>query len=1454
MRSKWTRILAAALAVTLTVPTSLPANALAAKTVTKDENAKKVSASTAYDYSYLQIGSSDIYLRYVSEYSVNPGQTVEMTTHIVRQAENGEYTLVADTAGYTYEWSREVIEDGYATGTYTSANISTASMKADSDKTWFDNNGYSYYQLDVTHDGDSTYAEIRVELDLPYTIADDNNDNETFYRMTGDSVTFHTGIQVDPGYTAEYKWEQYIADADGNLGAAPSAPASVNTSTDPSKYSFTISKDSDYGQYICTVSVKDANQTVQAETTMKYTVVRDDGLVMYNTYQTYKRLEGTPITLALDGMSYDATNYKVKYVWYKDGEKLTNALPTYEIKALTKEDFAASYYCNAYIFKSTATDADMDALNNVVDSVYKYFDINQITGLWAYTGDYEIETPISTKVVLEAYATNLDATKYPITYKWYKYAGEVWNEDDNRIEEKWDEVAGQTGSTYTMESITTEQFGKYKVVISDTVATKELKYNVTEDYGWKVNTPTYNVLYKNIGESVDLSVNVTSAANYPITYKWYKGDKVISGAIAATYSLSITKDVDFKEYRCVVTNGKQGCKSTIYFDVRKNDNFYVDALTYPTQYVKEGSSATFQVRAGSDDAAATYEYQWYFSWAGDMDNWGSGYKQIPGQKTDTLTISSVALANYGSYRCKVTNTKTNEYEYEYFDLKLHSNVVLEYATESVFNVTKDNAVSMGVTPVNPENMALTYVWGYKKDSYDDYDILDGQTTTTLSLPAVKAGQYGYYVCYALYNNIIVASKEFRVKTDSKEYLEVKAATDTNQEVALGAAINFGVTATTKEGRTLTYQWYEGYYDNEYDYGYNDSKAIYGATTATYTVAAARKSDMKSYCCVVSDGEERETVHFSVKEKSALTFTWDGGCQEESGAVSIEGTAGKALNLAVTTVDDSSYPTQYRWYYCGDSASAKSANIIAGANTSSYNIASLGKTSVGYYACNVHNAIASYTVWYYVYFNTGLTVKAAENEFEVALGEKVPLSATVSSDKKYPATMQWYKYDEDYEHYADYGYTEGGYVAIPGATKAKYDIASVTEKDFTTYKLEVTTDGEKKVAYFYVEEKPAFSIEKITSSTDATLPGSEITLKATVNAPKGAKVTYKWYAEDAITGDDIHAKNVDGKDANTANVTVAAPTKIDPDSIISDAYENITYTVVAETVVDGKTTKASASYRVMVVDPEYSSKAPKSEHNYKAGRTSVYGYKAAGNVTTMKAKFNKKTSIDKTYGDYMYVIDGTGKSSRYYGTELQNKTLSIAGNKFAVVIVSNNKESKGYGFEVSKVSTSTKAVTPSKLTLGVKEKHKITGVLSKKQAKKAKYTSSKKNVVKVNKKGVLQAKKVGTAKVTIKVGKKKVKTITVVVKKAPKKLKAAKKSVTIKRGKSASVKLTLNPAGSASYGTAVKNAKALKKAKISSYVADGKVTIKVAKNAKKKTYKVQVSTYNKKKATIKVKVK
>ncbi len=1443
MKRKLGRAMAAVLAVSMALPANLPVQAQAAKTVTADSSSKGANESISSDYSYEQIGTSDFYLRYLSEYTVNPGQTVDLSTAIVKKGSGDtDYTIVADTTGYTYKWERKVVD----TGNWQDAANTTNTMRADSDASWYDE-GISTYRLTVTHDNMSEEVTIQVEIDHPYSLTDGRKEKSYYYYKTmGENVVLDPGIQVDPGYTAEYSWQQYVGTADS---VVLGAPASANTSTDPSRYAFTPAKEADYGEYVCTVNFKDANGVVQDTYTRSFYVIRDSGLVLYDTSTTYRRTEGASVTMGLDNMYVDASRYQMKYVWYKDGEKLTNALSTYTIQALTKEDFAASYRCEAYAYPITATAADMEDPYKAEESVSKAFYFRQITALWAYTGEDDIEAPVSTKVVLEAFATNMDPVKYPITYKWYKRT--ISNDPDSDDVYTYEEIPGQTGSTYTMETITAEQFGSYKVQVSDGVNYRELYYHVSEDYGWQVNTPSQNVVYKNLGESVDLTVNVVSAASYPITYRWYKrvndGWQVISGAIGATYSLALTKDEDFTDYRCIATNGKgddeEDCKETFLFSVVRNDNFWVRAVTEKTQYKQEGSTATFKVAAGSDDASAAYEYSWEFRKSGDFDNYSGDYEPIPNANTDTLVIGNINMAQYGTYIVTVENLKTGQQKSLQFRLNPFSNVIMEYATDSVLLRNVGEAVTMGANVSNPENKALTYIWEFV-DENGDATTLDNQNTTTLTINSLAAGQYGEYTCYALYNNVVVDYLVFVIKKDNKSYLEAKASTDETQYVALGSAFTLGVTATTKEGRALTYQWYEE----------NSDKAIYGATANTYSVAAAKMGDIKNYYCEISDGEDSTKIYFSVYLKSGMTFTWAGGTEEEQGnIISMEGTAGKALTMKVTTVEDPSYPTYYQWYY-SKTPYFTSNNRIAESNEGTYTISALGKDNVGYYACDVANAINSYTVYFYVYFDTGLVVKTAKTEYEAALGAKVNMKATVSSKKKYPATMQWYYYDEDYEYIDEKNddiQTTGKYVAINGANTATYSIASVTKDNYGDYKLEVKTDGETYNAYFQLSEAPKIFVKKATASTDVTLPGSKITLNGKVTAPEGAQVEYQWFVEDAITHDMVRAKTAAGKNADKLKVTVKAPSKIVSDDTNSDVYEGITYRLRAKSVIDGKTETSTYSVAVMVVNPTMSKKAPKSAHNYKAGVVTTYGYKASGNTSKITATFDKKTSIDKD-GDCLYLVNGNGKATVYYGNELKGKKVTLAGNKFAVVLVSNNEDAKSYGFEVSKIAKTSSSATPSKLTVGVKEKIKIKGIVPK--GKKATYKSSKKKIAAVNKKGVITAKKTGKAVITVKYGKNK-KKITVTVKKAPKKLKLAKKKVTVKRGKSTTVKYSIKPSKAASYTINVKNAKALKKAKLTVKKASGNaVSVKVAAKAKKKTYKVTVATYNGKKAILKVKVK
>lgn len=162
------------------------------------------------------------------------------------------------------------------------------------------------------------------------------------------------------------------------------------------------------------------------------------------------------------------------------------------------------------------------------------------------------------------------------------------------------------------------------------------------------------------------------------------------------------------------------------------------------------------------------------------------------------------------------------------------------------------------------------------------------------------------------------------------------------------------------------------------------------------------------------------------------------------------------------------------------------------------------------------------------------------------------------------------------------------------------------------------------------------------------------------------------------------------------------------------------------------------------------------------------------------------------------------------------------------------------------------ITVKKVTLNVKKATVGVGetleLKAKKTPAKAKTTyrwkSSAPKIVSVNKKGRIKAKKKGKATITVMSANGKKATCRITVKKAPKKIAFRKKSLTLKKGKSTTLKVKLL-AGTASRKLSFSSSKR----SVASVNAKGRVTAKKAGTAK-----ITVKTYNKKKATITVKVK
>ena len=162
----------------------------------------------------------------------------------------------------------------------------------------------------------------------------------------------------------------------------------------------------------------------------------------------------------------------------------------------------------------------------------------------------------------------------------------------------------------------------------------------------------------------------------------------------------------------------------------------------------------------------------------------------------------------------------------------------------------------------------------------------------------------------------------------------------------------------------------------------------------------------------------------------------------------------------------------------------------------------------------------------------------------------------------------------------------------------------------------------------------------------------------------------------------------------------------------------------------------------------------------------------------------------------------------------------------------------------KIPVTKVTLNKTKLTLGAKEKFTLKATITPRNAanKTVKWTSSKKSVATVSSKGVVTAKKTGKAVISAKVDGI-TKKCTITVKKAPKKITLNAKKKNLKRGKTFKIKVKL-PKNTASYKITYKTSNK----KVATVSASGKVTAK-----KKGKATITVTTFNKKKATLKITV-
>ncbi|PKP20313.1 MAG: hypothetical protein CVU05_09450, partial [Bacteroidetes bacterium HGW-Bacteroidetes-21] len=427
------------------------------------------------------------------------------------------------------------------------------------------------------------------------------------------------------------------------------------------------------------------------------------------------------------------------------------------------------------------------------------------------------------------------ATGTGLTYQWRKGGTDI---------------SGATTATYSISGVTMSDAGNYDVVVSGTCG------NVTSNMA--VLTVNANVLITTqpaaqelcVGSNATFTVAVSGTV---LSYQWRKGGSDITGATAASYSISGITAGDAGSYDVVITGSCGDVTSA-------SATLTVNAATLITGQpvglsLCEGLNATFTVIA--DGSNLTYQ-------------WRKDGSDITGAVSSSFTITGITLTDAGNYDVVVTGSC--------------GTVTTGPATLVVNSATSITTQPVGQTACEGDNVTLstvamgdnlTYQW-----ALDGTDIT-GATSASYIISGVTSVDAGTYTCEVTGTCGIV--------TSSEAILVVNSATAiTTQPVSVAICEGSDATFTVvANGTNLTYQW---------RFGTND---ITGATSDTYTIAGASLADAGSFVCVIT-GDcgtiTSDVAVLTVNEVPVLnTSVTNAGCGASDGTATVSIISGSGTN-------------------------------------------------------------------------------------------------------------------------------------------------------------------------------------------------------------------------------------------------------------------------------------------------------------------------------------------------------------------------------------------------------------------------------------------------------------------------------------------------------------------------------------------------------------------------------
>jgi|GEM_PF-1028287 len=774
------------------------------------------------------------------------------------------------------------------------------------------------------------------------------------------------------------------------------------------------------------------------------------------------------------------------------------------------------------------------------------------------------------------FTVSVTATGTGISYWWYWYpSGGSTNLLDST----------GTNSSYTLTGADVGNSGSYYVVVTNASGMVTSSVAAISVLAPPVISAA-PVGSTNVVGAGNATLSVTASGGGTLYYQWLQ-----NGSNAATIGTSSTFTISkaaasMANYSVVVSN-QVGTASSSAVPV------YVVAVpaitnSFTNKYVLTGGSTTFTV-ACSNASISLLTYQWAKTNSA-ASSWDT-YTNIPGATNATLTLSGLTTDQSGNYQIIVTNQAGSA-----------TNVSLLSVLGSVSISSQPLGTNVGAG-TNVSTLAVTasgdgtYTYQWRKGGAN----ISGANSASYTIPDLSTNGTGIYS--------VIVSNEVSGVTSSNAVVKIVNAPGfilqpTNKTVAAGSNYTFTSSCSNASSSLLSYQWY-----------YQGTNAISGATNATYTITNIALGNAGTYDVTVSN------VAGTVTSTNA-TLTVITPVSITAQPLGTNVSVGTAISTLAVTAAGSGTMT-YQWKLGGTN--------ISGATSSSYAIASAAGTDSGTYTVLVTNEVSSVTSSNAIVTVVSTPVITNQPASKgVTVGGTVTMTVSVSNTAA--LTYQWY-------HATNSTTTN----ALPSSNTNSIKLTGITTNNAGDYFVTVSNVAgvvTSSVATVTILNPPAIVTDLLSTNVAAT---SNFTLSVEAS---GGLLSYNWYNGTNLLGTGTSDAVITNGSTIVSNNTVTVTN--------SQTTDSGSYYVVVTNAVGSVT---SSVVDVLVVNPPSIVIQPKSKNLITGTNYNLYIIMDDPDTSLLEYQWYYTNGVSGTG-----IIDGAVSSNLY----LVNVTGDSAGGYFVVV--------------------------------------------------------------------------------------------------------------------------------------------------------------------------------------------